>query len=80
MKAGIVRYFRYHHYHTTPAKESHRAYITALGCLEGLAGVEDLADKGQSADESWREIRDAINSLDGSGIQKLYDRMIRGRC
>ena len=63
MKKWIKSWMRRHHYNTNPAKISHRIFINALGKLEEFADVEDLANKGQTTDESWKEILEAINSI-----------------
>ena len=72
MKKRLISFFRYHHFHTNPSKDSHHGFIACLSHLEYLAGVEELSETG-SIEESWKGIREAINSLDADHVNDLQN-------
>jgi hypothetical protein len=79
-KTSIINWFRYHHYHTNPALESHSKFIGCLSALETdkwLSEHDSLGEKN-TADECWKEILEAINQLTEEELEHL-GRLIKQR-
>lgn len=70
MKATVKSYFRYHHFSTHPAMESHSNFMTCLNMLEAYAD-KTLAN-GFDTKENWREILEAINNLTDEQLENLH--------
>lgn len=70
MKNKVKNYFKYHHYHTNPALESHSQFMTCLGYLEGVSDKR-LAE-GNDTDENWSEILAEINKCSEEQLDKLF--------
>jgi hypothetical protein len=64
-KTSIINWFRYHHYHTHPALESHSKFISCLNYLETDEWLKNHNCLGENSDidNGWKEILNAINSL-----------------
>ena len=68
--AKIKRYFRYHHFNTTPIKASHKKYIRLLNEFvdSPLTGTTDI--------EIWNSILSSINRLTFDQIETIYGKII----
>ena len=67
--AKIKRYFRYHHFNTTPIKASHKKYIRLVD--EFVETHLEGTDK-----EIWLIILSEINSLSFDQIEDVYIKII----
>ena len=68
-KKVVKAYFRYHHFHTLPTKESHQHFMSCLRNLEVEAEEDfDIYDY----QDTWKAILKAINSLNQQQIDKLH--------
>jgi len=76
MEKDIYNYFRYHHFNTHPAKESHSGYIDNLNSLEQESGITIPELDGFDLKKTWVFILKAINALDEKGIDRLHSHVI----
>ena len=72
-KTSIVNWFRYHHYHTNPALESHSKFIGCLGYLETDEWLKehDRLGENSNTDTCWKEILESINMLSEEKLKHL---------
>ena len=67
----VKNWFRYQHYSTSVASDSHNHFITCLGYLETKCNVI-LCDDLKSVDDDWKDILSCINKLTDDEIDHLY--------
>lgn len=65
----LKAWFKYHHFHTHPAKKSHQYYISVLRNLEDACG-DDLCNTGD-LERSWKAVEAAICSLGDSEAEEM---------
>jgi len=72
-KTSIINWFRYHHYHTHPALESHSKFMGCLSFLETDKWLEnhDILGENSDTDVCWKEILSAINMLSDNKLSHL---------
>lgn len=70
----VKNWFRYQHYSTSVASDSHNHFITCLGYLETKCNVilcDDLKSVDDD-DDDWKDILSCINKLTDDEIDHLY--------
>lgn len=69
-RTRVLSWFRYHHYSTNPAQESHSTFIGLLGKLESMA---DMNIDEIDADKMYELIKAAVGKLTSEQIETIYN-------
>jgi len=70
-KNKIIGWFKYHHYKTNCAEESHRDFMSALSTLETMSNT--ICDEINN-DDMWKAIHNAVNILTAEQIDNFYNK------